>query len=948
MSTFTGSFLDERIEPVKVDNSVSVIVFGGGSNRPSPAADVLLGNDGDDTLDGGGGDDTIDGGAGFDSIEGSAGNDDIDGGLNADVIFGELGDDTIKASLGDVIDGGDDDDLLQVFGVALTLVGGDGDDTLEAQGAEDLTTTVVAGIEALALDGNTLTLTALQLANFDRIVPDDDATLGVIQIALFGTMGNAVQVLELDELVVTGSAADDELLFTTSSTDPTNMTLMGGSGSDTLTAGAGDDFLNGDGVSSFGEDVLSGGDGDDRLTVAVGDTAVGGAGDDTIRYTGPSGNQTSLLDGGSGTDRLDLDGTVALAAATIIVGLEELALDQLALTLTPAQLNAFDRIVAGPGASEGRIALSLSGNASAVVTELARLIVEGTAATDILTFTTPDGAGVRVEAGAGNDIVTTSGDGGDDTLVGGDGADTLGAGEGANVVRGGEGDDVVSAGTGADVLQGGEGDDVLVAGDRDTVQGGDGADRIKLGRDGDPITANLQGGSAEDTLVTAGAGPTVLATGTTIGGIEVLELGNLEGTNDTLTLTAVQLDAFERLIADATSVPRTGRLFLSEGGAASIAVEDFLALVVTGSATDDTLTFSAFATDITVRAGNGDDTIAADLGADVLDGGAGDDVLVGSDPFATAGTSNDTLSGGAGADTLFATDGDEARGGAGDDFLFLDDRLQGSDVVATATLTGGADTDTLVVTASGIAAGVLINGIERLALTSSRLSLSIEQLNAFETVVQHVAGTAGLIELTTSGSADVDVAELETLAVFGSGGADDLSFTATGDVETEILVDAREGDDTVATSTGDDDIFGGEGNDVLRGQAGADLLVGGSGSDELTGGGGDDIFRFEAAANSSDIISDFAQGADRIEVSATGFGGGLVSPSFGGSLTADRLVVRAISNATSPEGTGQFIFNTNLSLLLWDADGAGGSQEIPLCELEGLTTLALSDLRLID
>lgn len=71
------------------------------------------------------------------------------------------------------------------------------------------------------------------------------------------------------------------------------------------------------------------------------------------------------------------------------------------------------------------------------------------------------------------------------------------------------------------------------------------------------------------------------------------------------------------------------------------------------------------------------------------------------------------------------------------------------------------------------------------------------------------------------------------------------------------------------------------GDDRLDGGAGGDVLVGGLGRDRLTGGSGDDIFRFDNLADSfrtthasaADVILDFTDGQDRIDLSALGFAG---------------------------------------------------------------------------
>lgn len=76
------------------------------------------------------------------------------------------------------------------------------------------------------------------------------------------------------------------------------------------------------------------------------------------------------------------------------------------------------------------------------------------------------------------------------------------------------------------------------------------------------------------------------------------------------------------------------------------------------------------------------------------------------------------------------------------------------------------------------------------------------------------------------------------------------------------------GDDRMLGNRGDDTLFGNTGNDTLSGGGnGADRLNGGSGDDRLAGGGnaGQDIFVFRDLGD-SDIITDFVDGSDRIEL----------------------------------------------------------------------------------
>jgi Ca2+-binding RTX toxin-like protein len=136
-----------------------------------------------------------------------------------------------------------------------------------------------------------------------------------------------------------------------------------------------------------------------------------------------------------------------------------------------------------------------------------------------------------VDAGAGNDTVTTGGEkdqiygragldsvhggAGGDVIAGGDDNDQLDGGEGSDLILGGDGDDALAGDKGNDVLLGGAGDDTAtggagndllmgMAGD-DSLDGGDGND-VLFGGDGSDA---ILGGDGNDNLI-ANAGPDTL------------------------------------------------------------------------------------------------------------------------------------------------------------------------------------------------------------------------------------------------------------------------------------------------------------------------------------------------------------------------------------------------------------------------------------------------------
>ena len=79
------------------------------------------------------------------------------------------------------------------------------------------------------------------------------------------------------------------------------------------------------------------------------------------------------------------------------------------------------------------------------------------------------------------------------------------------------------------------------------------------------------------------------------------------------------------------------------------------------------------------------------------------------------------------------------------------------------------------------------------------------------------------------------------------------------------------GYDLLIGGRGDDALYGNMGRDVLKGGDGNDIIDGGRGHDSLTGGAGNDVFVFRALDRGHDVITDFEDGVDLIEISGVGY-----------------------------------------------------------------------------
>lgn len=125
----------------------------------------------------------------------------------------------------------------------------------------------------------------------------------------------------------------------------------------------------------------------------------------------------------------------------------------------------------------------------------------------------------------------------------------------------------------------------------------------------------------------------------------------------------------------------------------------------------------------------------------------------------------------------------------------------------------------------------------------------------------------------------------------GNGGDDTLEGGGSSD-----MLYGGSGDDDLNGGSGGDVLRGGGGEDTLAGGNGADILIGGTDNDTLTGGSGADIFVI-APETGSDVISDFEDGVDLVDLTAFG-----LRPALFGSVV-DPLLTNA-GGATSLDLAG--------------------------------------------
>ncbi|NET47922.1 MAG: calcium-binding protein [Merismopedia sp. SIO2A8] len=155
-----------------------------------------------------------------------------------------------------------------------------------------------------------------------------------------------------------------------------------------------------------------------------------------------------------------------------------------------------------------------------------------------------------------------------------------------------------------------------------------------------------------------------------------------------------------------------------------------------------------------------------------------------------------------------------------------------------------------------------------------------------------IATDAGveIVDVTLAGSIENSGTITGTrAAIDASAAVGAVTVNNQGTLNGDVLLGS--GNDTYNGSSGaiNGSVVGGAGNDSLIGGPGSDRLVGGVGNDTLTGNGGADTFVFTPTDLGADIITDFQDGTDILDVSA------LVAA---GAIDVNNLNLQQINNDT--------------------------------------------------
>ncbi len=450
-----------------------------------------------------------------------------------------------------------------------------------------------------------------------------------------------------------------------------------------------------------------------------------------------------------------------------------------------------------------------------------------------------------------------------DEMFGGAGNDSLSGVDGDDSLNGQQGNDTLIGGAGSDTLEGGFNDDLLEGQlGADSMNGGFGIDTVSY-FDNAGVTVLLYLGQATD----AGGSVDTL-----------LEFENVNGSNVADVIVGD---------AGANRLAGLGGNDLLEGQAGADTIDGGLGVDTVsyfdagavdvrldlGSATDSGGSADTLVSIENVNGSNAGDTIVGTTGANLVQGLGGIDFIDGNG-------GGDTLLGGASTDVLYGRDGaDSLDGGDDPDTLYV----YGVD---GDTVQGGAGVDTLAIFTNVETYGV--------AMT--------------------VAAGATPWTVTVGGQVRATISNVEALSFAGGNARDTVNGSA---LQQNSVLDGGGGNDILAGGSLNDVLNGGDGNDSLFGQAGLDILQGGLGADTMNGGLGEDTFMWNLAAEGNDSIAGFASGTDRLQIDASGFGGGLAEGMDLGD--AGRFVSGTAANAA----LGQFIYWQPLGYLGWDPDGTG-------------------------
>jgi Ca2+-binding RTX toxin-like protein len=592
------------------------IIFGGGGNDVifgGLGNNILFGGDGDDLIFadsgndiifGGNGNDLIFAGDGNNIVDGGAGNDNIYTGNGSDIIFGGSGDDTIFAGDGDdVLDGGEGSDYIEggsstagnetvvgnLFLVTSDdiLIGGSGNDTFRIGGEFEGETVIQGGVSGLDNSGN-----PARYINVTEVEEEEEEEGGEEEeeLYVFDTVTN--EWVEIEDREMSEEIETD-----------VRLNIVNRPCSDSISTYA---------------------------TTIAGYNAV-----DTIEFTQSGDFSESLIF--SGIERIEL-------ASGVNITLSAEQLENNGESLSLGFLNPGTHIYGVAGGPTESVTIKLEFEeeefepdddivgAVEVEYDAAEFEVDDYSVAelfhnvDIIYDATEGEAGSYVRIDGANESA-----GAREIVHGSDGVDYVTMRLGDDVVYGNDGNDLLVGHGGADYLDGGDGDDIfLIGGFGSGVQG-----TTSKADDGNPewIATGVKhdviiGGDGTDTLrITTGIGAnnptngTVLLNDANFQSMEVVQVGGTVGRLN-VENTALQLLNDHYYFAAKEHVADLADCKGNNGGTINNVVVDASGVTANG------LTFEGNADQQTFIGTTQADRFIGNSGDDVLTGGGGADTFV--------------------------------------------------------------------------------------------------------------------------------------------------------------------------------------------------------------------------------------------------------------------------------------------------------------------------------
>ncbi|MBR4642449.1 MAG: hypothetical protein IKO74_06960 [Selenomonadaceae bacterium] len=793
---------------------------------------------------------TLDGGDGNDKIENLRGG-------HKGLILGGNGNDCIyngEYNQGNnyvTINAGTGDDYIYHYGKNVSMLGGDGSDTIYGYNSSNASIDAGKGHDYISNTGS--------------------------KSSIKGGTGNDTIYNYGDNSTLWGDAGDDNI-----SGYGSKVTVYGGKGNDTLKGG-------GNNSESLGANILL----DDTigtnyfsLAYTKKSSLLSGAGSDSVSM---EGNNKALIKLGEGNNSLS---SRSDKNSTIVSGSGN---DNLIFyNATNLSVNSGD----GDNCINFR-------DSSYSINSTKNKILSGKG-NDIVVNNSNY---VSISTGAGNDSInhigansTVRGGSGDDWIYNNDGERDYGHNNSIssfNLIDGGTGNDTIENACDNVTLVGGSGNDYLSSGGVDKVSmvGGNGNDTIYNVTDINvqlSTNSTLIGGAGNDYIyntgndvtITGGTGNDTIRLGAALAGRRPARY-EVGGENILINYTTGDgFDLIQGFDSKATlsvsggtySTKKSGDNLIVTVGKGKITLEGAASLEAPNITTDflsvndkttspvtvdsDIKTISAAkrtkAVKITgnkiantIRGGSANDTLLGGKGNDILKGDAGNDKLYGNagndSLYGLAG--NDSLSGNAGNDLLTGGDGSDL-------FVYAAGNDTIGDYTAYDEISLGAAISKTILNGSEV---VFTLGTGSLTVQNGKgktLNITDSAGKKYSTVVGGTTLTltdAATSPVTAASSIKVINASKRTTAIKIKGNK--LDNTIRGGSANDTISGAA-GNDSLNGNAGNDKLYGLAGNDSLSGGKGNDILIGGAGNDSLWGDAGADKFIY-SSGDGFDIIYGF-------------------------------------------------------------------------------------------